>query len=181
MAQDAANVQVAVSGTASVAPTGTAAPTDSTTALNVAFLDLGWISEDGVTESYSDDSTEIKGNDGSVLRRVITGSAATLQLTLLESKTDVLELFHKGSTMTGAAGAFEMDVKQPATDKRSFVFDVLDGTEHLRIYVPTGEVTDRGDIVYRNSEAIGYNVTITCYPDASKVLLKKFSDNAAWA
>jgi hypothetical protein len=181
MANDAANVQVAVSALASVGPTGTTAPTDSTTALAVGFAGLGWISEDGITESYSDDTTEIRGNDGTVLRRVITGSSATLQFTLLESKTDVLELYHKGGTMSGSAGAFKIDVKAPNTDQRSFVFDVLDGTEHLRLYVPLGEVTERGDIVYSNSQPIGYNVTVSCYPDSSGVLLTKFSDNAAWA
>lgn len=181
MANDAANVQVAVSGKASVAPTGTTAPTDSTTALAAGFTDLGWISNDGITEAYSDDTTEIRGNDGTVLRRIITGSAATLHLTLLESKSDVLELYHKGGTVSGTSGAFKIDVKAPNTDPRSFAFDVLDGTEHLRIYVPNGEVTERGDIIYRNSEAIGYEVTISCYPNASAVLLTKFSDNAAWA
>lgn len=181
MANDAANVQAALSSKGYAGPTSTTAPTDSTTALNVGFTDLGWINEDGITEAYSDDQSEIRGNDGTVLRRIISGSSATLQMTFQESKSDVLELYHKNSTVTGSAGAFKIDVKAPSGDLRSFVFDVLDGSEHLRIYVPLGEVTDRGDITYTNTGAIQYNVTISCYPNTSGVLLSKFSDNAAWA
>jgi hypothetical protein len=41
MALDSDNVRVAVSGAVYVAPTGTTAPTDSGTALDAAFIDLG--------------------------------------------------------------------------------------------------------------------------------------------
>ena len=180
MTADAANVQVALSGHASVGATSATAPTDSTSA-TTEFDDLGWISEEGVTEAYSDDKTVIRGNDGTVLRTVISGSEATLQMTLLESKTSVLELYHKGSVVEDLGGGeAKIDVLAPQGDPRSFVFDVLDGDEHIRIYVPTGEVGERGDIVYANTVAIGYNVTITCYPDTNGVLLTKFSDSAAW-
>lgn len=183
MSDVAANVHIAVSGTLSTAPTGSTAPVDSTTALNVAFTDLGWIDENGVTEGHADTTTDIKGNDGSVIRRVITGSDMTLKAVLLEDKAAVNELYYKGSTIaTAGTGEHKIDIKMAVGDIRSFVFDTLDGATHTRIYVATGEVTDRGDIVYAaNGTPIGFEVTITCYPDANKVLATKFSDNAAWA
>lgn len=180
MTQVADNVAVAVSGEASVAPTGTTAPTDSTTALNVAFTGLGWISEEGVTESYSDDVADIKGNDGTVLRTVITGSKAQLKFKLLETKSATLELYHKGMSVAAAGTEHKIVVKAPTADKRAFVLDVLDGATHTRIHVPDGEVSERGDIVYANGEAVGYEVTVTCYPDSGKVLLTKYSDSSAW-
>lgn len=180
MASDPANVQVAVSGVVSVGPTGTTAPTDSTTALNVAFTDVGEIGDGGVVESYSDDTSDIRNNRGTVVRRVITGSATTLAFTMLETNAAALELFHKGSSVTGS-GPYSMEVKEAQTDQRSFVLDVLDGTTHFRLYVPVGEVTERGDVTYLNSEAISYPVTITCYPDADGNVLYKFTDSDALA
>lgn len=182
MANDAANVDVAVSGKAYAGPTGTTAPTTAVIALNAGFGDLGWVGEDGMTESYSDDRSEIRGNDGTVLRTVISGSAATLQFTLLESKAAVLETYHPGSTVeTDGSTGYKIDVVAPQGTTQSFVYDVIDGDTHLRIYVPTGEVTERGDITYTNTGAISYPVTISCYPDTNGVLLTKFSDSAAWA
>lgn len=183
MSQDADNVHIAVSGTLSTAPKGSAAPTDSTTALDVAYTDLGWIDENGVTESHADETTDIKGNDGSVIRRVITGSSMTLKAVLLENKSAVVELYYKGSTvaLAGAGPDHKIDIKMAQADVRAFVFDTIDGTTHERIYVPQGEVTDRGDIVYAaNGTPVGFEVTITAYPDNNKVLATKFSDNAAW-
>ena len=35
-------------------------------------------------------------------------------------------------------------------------------------------MTERGDVVYKNDEAIGYEVTITCYPDQNGVKAYKY-------
>ena len=36
-----------------------------------------------------------------------------------------------------------------------------------RIVVPSGKPTEIGDIVYTDSDAVGYEVTISAYPDAN--------------
>ena len=91
-----ANVLAAQTGAAKVAPTGTAAPTTSTSALNVAFTDVGGISEEGIVESWDDESTVIKDNSGATVRKIITGTEAQLAFTMLESRSDALELYYKG-------------------------------------------------------------------------------------
>jgi hypothetical protein len=179
---DSTNVLIGSTGAAYVAPLATAAPTTAVVALNAAFVDLGYLSDDGVTETYDDSTDEITAwQGGVVVRRVISSSSATLQFTMIESKVDTLELFHKGSTMeTDGATGFKMDVLAPTADRRSFVLDVLDGTTHIRLYVANGEVTERGEVTYANNgEALSYPVTITCYP-VDDVVLTKFSDSAAW-
>ena len=61
------------------------------------------------------------------------------------------------------------------------VIDVIDSDTHIRLYIPNGEVTERGEVTYANNgEALSYPVTITCYP-VDDVLLTKFSDAVAWA
>ena len=175
------NVRVGVTGELNVAPVGTTAPTTSVSALNAAFVGLGYVSEDGVTESYDDTVEDIVAwQNATVVRSTTTESKATLQCTLIETKGEVLELFHKGSAVSVvSAGQWKIDVEAPSSDPRAFVFDVLDGTKHIRIYIPSGEVTERGEIVYANGEPIGYDLTITAYP-INGVVLTKFSDDASW-
>jgi hypothetical protein len=178
----AAAVRVGITGELSVAPVGTAAPTTSVSSLNAAFIGLGYVSEDGVTESYDDTIEDIVAwQNATVVRSNTTESKATLQLRLIETKGETLELFHKGSAVSVvSAGQWKIDVEAPSSDPRAFVLDVLDGSKHIRIYIPTGEVTERGEIVYANGEAVGYDITITCYPDANNVVLTKFSDDTNW-
>lgn len=177
-----ANVLVAVTGAVKVAPIATAAPTTSVSALNVAFTDVGGIGDGGITEAWDDSSNVISDNAGNVVRKIITGTEATLAFTMLESRSDAIELYHKGDlVVTDGGSGYKIDVHKPSRDQRSFVFELLDGSTHLRIYVPIGEVTDRGDVEYVDSNSIQYPVTVTCYPTAAGVLMTKFSDSTAWA
>lgn len=178
----AAAVRVGITGELYAAPVGTAAPTSSTAALNAAFIGMGYVSEDGVTETYEDTIENIIAwQNATVVRAATTESIARLQCTLIETKGEVMELFHKGSQVAVVgAGQWKIDVKAAQADPRAFVLDVVDGAKHLRLYVPTGEVTERGEIVYANGTPIGFDVTITCYPDVNNVLLTKFSDDANW-
>lgn len=178
MALDPDNVRVGLTGAVYTAPIGTTAPTDSSSSFAAGWEDLGWIDENGVTESYSDNVKEIKGwQGGATVRRVISSSEATLKFTAIESNPLVLELYHKGDTV----GSNKIEVHAPTPDERAFAIDVIDGANHLRLYVPRGEVTERGDIVYKSDDAVAYELTVTCYPDADGLVLVKFSDDTDWA
>ena len=64
------NVSVAkpkITGAIYRAPLKTALPADATTALNVAFKELGYVGEDGVTNNNSADSDNIKSWGGAVV------------------------------------------------------------------------------------------------------------------
>src|SRR5690606_39474609 len=52
-------------------------------------------------------------------------------------------------------------------DRRSWLFDVYDGNVWERFFVPEGEITERGEITYAQGEMVGYEWTISTYPDAA--------------
>lgn len=171
MALDSDNVRVAVSGAVYVAPTGTTAPTDSSTALNAAFTDLGYVSADGIAETIDRSTNQIRAwQNGSLVREVTSEGTYTVSMTFLETNQDVLELYY-GATITG--GALDGD---PTTTggRKSFVIDVVDGATVERTYIPSGEITAVGERTLASGEAIGYNVTITAYADAGSTTFKKF-------
>ena len=177
-----AAVRIGVTGEVNVAQVGSTAPTDATTALDAAFTGLGLVSEDGVTESWDDSVDNIKAwQNNMIVRAQTTDSVATFQFVMIETKGKTIEAYYKGSTITATGlGKWKIDVKGAQSDPRAWVIDVVDATKHYRIYVPTGEITERGEIVYSNGEPIGYDVTLTCYADANGVLFTKFADDANW-
>ncbi|MFB4265302.1 hypothetical protein [Nonomuraea sp. GTA35] len=182
MALDAAKVRVAVTGAVYSGPSSAAAPTSATSTVPATYNDLGYISEDGVVEAYDEDVQDIQAwQGGAIVRTLISSSKATLAFTMIETKASVLEMYHKGSTVESLGpNGYKIDVKLPNVVRKKIILDVLDGDTHTRIYVPDGEVTERGEITYINDETISYPVTLTCYP-VNDVVLTKFSDDVNWS
>ena len=174
MALDSDNVRVAVTGAVYVAPTGTAGPSYSDDALNVAFVDLGYISADGIAESIDRSTTQIRSwQDGSLVREIVSEGTYSVSMTFIETKADVVNLYYGGAL---ASGEIDIDPRSSG-GRKSFVIDVVDGANIERTYIPVGEVTAIGERTLASGEAIGYEVTITAYADAGQdVATKFFSD-----
>ena len=170
MALTAANVRVGVTGAVYVAPIATALPTDATTALANDYDDVGFIHEDGVTETQDTDTEDIKAwQNGATVRKVQTSHDLMYQFTMLETNATVLEEYY-GDFTEGAASADDVvEITGEELPNRRWVLSVVDGLEVIRIVVPDGQITERGDVTYANNEAIGREVTITCYPDSTGV------------
>jgi hypothetical protein len=182
---DAANVDVAVTGAIYRAAIGTTVPTSPTSTLPAAWLEMGFVGEDGLSETPNDTTKEIKAwQNGTTVRRLITGSTYNFSFKAIETSAIVLETYHKGSAIVTAGGVSTLEVLTPSPQRWMFAFDVVDGDKHERIIIQDGEVTERGAIVYKNDEAIGYQMTVTSYPveneDGDLVVSVKLSDNAAW-
>lgn len=176
MALTVENVRMGTTGAAYVAPLGTTAPTDTTAAWAAGWKDLGWLNEDGITEEYDVDTENvIAWQNGAVVRTVVTESAALFTFVCIETKEETLKAYHSGSTISGTT-VKTMNVKAPTTDKRAWGFQVVDGARTLRIIIPNGEVTDRGEIVYQNEEPVGYEMTVTAYPATDGTVAVKIWD-----
>jgi hypothetical protein len=181
MALVADEVRVAITGELYSAPRGTTAPTAAATALDPAFRGHGYVSEDGVTESWDDSVNNIVAWQGATtVRAARTESTLTIACTLIQTRGSNLELFYPGSFVTANAAEWKLEVKPALSDPRAFVVDVIDGNDLIRIYLGNAELTERGEIPYQNGEAVAYPVTITAYPDDNGNLMVKFSNSAAW-
>lgn len=171
MATDVSKVRVGITGAVSKAPYGTAAPTDATTALNVAYIDSGAISEDGVTIALPDsgDSTTLKmWQNGAQVRtlRTLGDENATISFTFLETnKTSVETYFNTTVTQTATHGTFDYSPKLPSPF--AYTLDVLDGSNSHRYHIPRGVQASVGDLVYKNDEPVGYEVTLEIEKDAT--------------
>lgn len=165
MALNSENVRVAVTGALSVGTDSAVAPTDADTALGSGWADLGYVGEDGVTETRDRSTETIRGwQNGDVLREVVTEASVTYQARLVETKKETVEAYY-GAPVDSAGRLVIVPAKTGG--RKKWILDVIDGAQFIRAYIPQGEVTEVGDQVYANGEPIGYEITIRAYPDPS--------------
>jgi len=125
------------------------------------------VSDQGITESLSQTSKVIKDMYGTTVRRVVTEGEFSVKFTLIERSLGVLEAYY-GATATTSVGEGSIKVDPTATGgQKSFILDYIDGSEVKRIYIATGEITERGDLSSVKGDAEGYAITITAYPDTN--------------
>lgn len=157
---DSSNVRVAVTGGIYVSLDGTGTvPTDATSTIGVTFDELGYVSDGGVTQTINANSNDIIAwQNGDLVRKVQTSHDVTYSLTLLESSPEVLEAYY------GNYSAGHVEVTGDQLPRLPWVIDVFDGDERIRVSIPAGQITERGDVQMVNGDAISYPVTITAYP-----------------
>lgn len=144
------------------------APTDASSALNVGFLEVGAVTEDGITESTSQDRTDVVIWQRNQVARRLPGTASkTFQFAAAETRIFNLGLQFPGSTVATTGEGASVAEGAPTTDIRRWVLHGLDGNSKLRIYLPFGEITERGDVVWSANGINVYDWTITAYPDVT--------------
>ena len=103
MSNDADNVRAALNGSIFMAPKGTTAPADLTTPWDAAWVDLGYMSDDGVSMEYSTDVESIGAWQSlSPVRRILTSVDMTLGFTAIELKARTITAYFPSSTITEA-------------------------------------------------------------------------------
>lgn len=185
MAKDTANVRVYgdIDSAVFVGPFGTTAPTTPTAAPGVGFVEVGWISDDGLTETREIDSDQKRAWQGAaIVRTVRTSDTRRFKFVAWETNKTVMGLMRPGSTPTTSTGVTTTPVKAyTGQDIRAWVIDQRDGNINVRKIIPSGEVVEAGDIVSQNGEIVAYEMTIECYPDSNGVLYTELSDDPAVA
>lgn len=158
-----------VSGAIYRAPIGTQLPTDATTALNSNFKCLGYLSEDGLTNSNSPESGEIKAWGGDTVYTYWSSKPDTFGFTLIEClNLDVLKTVYGDDNVTGSLGTgitIKSNSKQQPNS--AFVIEMLLNGCVKRVVIPSAGVTEIGEISYSDEAVIGYATTLTAVPDAT--------------
>lgn len=152
------------------APKGTTLPTDAKAALDPAFKTLGYVSEDGLTNSNSPSSDTIKGWGGDTVATVQTEKQNTFSYTLIESLN--INVLKEAYGEENVNGTLETGIVIKANAKElpehPVVIDMTlrDGI-YQRIVIPNGKVSEIGDISYTDSDAVGFEITLTALPDTT--------------
>lgn len=157
-----------VTGAVYRAPIGTTLPTSTTDTLDAAFKELGYVSDAGIVNSNSPSSTSIKAWGGDPVLDVQTEKPDTFKMQFIEAtNVEVLKQVYGDDNVTGDLSTgitIKANSKEQAT--QALVIDMLlKNGAAKRIVLPSCKVTAVGDITYADGSPIGYDTTLSCYPD----------------
>ncbi|WP_369190159.1 hypothetical protein [Streptomyces sp. R08] len=131
---------------------------------------VGLLSEDGASEARDEDTSDFYAWGGKLIRTQRSKHKRTITVTALEDNLVVFGLVNPGSTVATATGVNTRTVKIPKSEKRAFVLEMIDGDITRRRHIPTGEVTEVGEVSLSESDLQAFELTITIYPDVNDVL-----------
>lgn len=174
MANTALNVSTGkprVTGGIYRAPIGTTLPTDATTDLGLSFVSLGYIAEGGVTHSFEVDSGEYRAWGGDLVMSMLNSKTHRFAFGMIEVlNPDLYKTIHGESNVTGTlTGSSGIKVTADGKDMTEYVYVfelAMRDNAVARIVVPDGKISELGDVVYSDSEAISFPVTITAVADS---------------
>lgn len=147
---------------------GATLPTDATSELGAEFENLGYVSEDGVTNANSITSENIKAWGGDIVQSSQTEKTDTFQLMLIQSlNVGVLKSIYGDENVTGTVETgLELKANAKEIPATPWVIDMILSEDTLkRIVIPRGKISELGDIVYNDTDPIGYQPTISALPD----------------
>lgn len=169
-AKNASTGKPKVGGAIWCAPATTALPTDASSTLANGFKCLGYVGEDGVTNNDALGVGEVKAWGGDTVLNYTESHTDTFGCKLLEvMNEDVLKAVYGENNVSGDIST-GITIKSNATERpyMVWVFEIVltDGALK-RIVIPSGKITEIGEIKYADNEAIGYEVTIGTVPDSN--------------
>lgn len=151
------------------------------------FDDSGYVSEDGITITPSESTETIRDWALNVLRRVLTEFDGTIGWTHLELSVGALKNYMgedkvdvtapteaTGTQVRAAIGGGLRPVK-------AWYFKLKDGDRRALVFVPHGQVTERGEIPLTASGAITLPVTLSTMPDKLGNSIYIFTDDGVVA
>lgn len=167
-----------VSGAVFRAPLGTTLPTDASSTLAAAFKELGYVSEDGVSNNNTPDTEKVKAWGGDVVLIVQNEMSDEWKLTLIESlNPDVLKTVYGDAHVTVSSSTNTITVEATAEQRMDAVYVIdmaMKGGALKRVVIPNGSLSEIGEIVYKDNEPVGYEITLNALPDTAGVNHKEF-------
>jgi hypothetical protein len=173
MALEPTHVVVAGTGAVHVAPEGTALPIDLVTPLPVAWTDIGYVTEDGCSFSFSRDQEDINAwQAAEPVRVLITNEPKTISFDLLEFDRESILLAFRGGTFTETTPGVPPYIYTPpdpgVTDVRAMVIDGVDGAQSFRFCFP--RVSLSGDVEWQlvRTDAVKLTMEFSVLASAEK-------------
>jgi hypothetical protein len=181
--QSTSEIVVGSNGDISAAAIGVAAPTNATTALASGWTNMGFLSENGATFTYSRTVEPIPvWQLFDPARRIVTGRDITLAFVMRQWNTATLRLAFGGGDVSGTPPNYVYEPPDPEDlDERQLCLDWVDGDREFRLYISHGMVTDNVETNIVRTAAADLPVTFAATPAAGTKPYKIFASDPAFS
>lgn len=138
-------------------------PTDGTSALDSTFVNVGYISDNGIENETDINTTDVTEMGGRTVLTVISSYSETYTFTMDETNAAALALRYGTSNVkTGPDGAITIDHTMPDGESLPVVIEIpMTNGKIKRILIPEASLSDVETITYSSGDAIGYGVTLS--------------------
>jgi hypothetical protein len=163
-APDGSKIKIAGTGAIWYAPTGTTLPTDSTTALNASFVNVGYVgNQGGFTLAQDYKTKEVTGwQNLDVLRLIPTQVSRSAKFSAIETNKTALQLAWGNATVTvGTSPAYSLTFPtSQATQEFVLVLDWSDGSASQRIVFKRAVFKSLPSVNFTRMDEINYDMEI---------------------
>lgn len=160
-----------VTGGIMVAPLGTALPTDATTALDPAFVAVGYVTDNGVTKSEKRNTGTIAAWGGDTIAATKKGMDVTVKLSMAELLNKIVQGLIYGDANVVATPAtsskgnlLKVTGTSAPTPKKVWVIQVFSDAATVRVVFPMAKVMDVGDTVFKDDQIAAADATLQAFP-----------------
>lgn len=160
MAIDAAEVRVAGTGHVYVAPAGTTMPSDVATALPADWSDLGYVTTDGVSFTFSRETEDLNAWQGDKIRVLTISEPKTVEFTLMQTDAAALQAAMGGGEVSGSAAEFKyVPPTKGENTERSMVIEFMDADITYRYAFSRVQVEGDVSFTLNREGAVEYPIT----------------------
>lgn len=154
-----------------IAPVGTKLPTDRKSPLDPAFMNAGYVSDEGWKESVDIDTTDAVTDErgDTVIASEASKYTEKLTFTLISMQKDSLAMQYGRNNVTDSDGEIVVDHNWGnAGDHWSVVLELLmKNDRHWRKVIADGNVTSLDEVGINKDDAVGREVELTYQNDAN--------------
>lgn len=168
---DPANISVGkgvAGGYMFVAPAGTALPEDNKTELDAAFVNMGYLGEDGISFSDSSSNDKFVDMNGDTIGTTAGEVEKSFTVKFNEVKKDSWAVIYGKENVTDSQGVLKVVDNGPTEEEHVAVFELLlkNGRKWRRI-VPRMKLGETGDWSVVYSELVAREATFTALKDGA--------------
>lgn len=185
MAQNASELGFATDGDILIAPYGTPIPEKISATPDPAYINLGYATTDGVTDSAGQEVAETEAwQSATPIKRKVTKRSKGLAATLLQSNRETFALAFGGGTWAETdPGEYEYTPPADTDDLPEYtvLVEVYDNDIHDRIILKRATMAEAVEVKRQRTEAAQYPVKFDALtPDGEDSAWSFQSDNPAF-
>jgi len=157
------------------APLGTTLPTLSSApwaTMPAAFLDHGWMGDDGMVNSMKRDVADHQAFGGDIVKVTQNKYTETLKVTCYESNMNVWATVFGAAAVTASGTTHRQTTISHSTamqPREVYCWRCIDGVKTRLIIAQQGQMITCDDVVFVNKDVLKYTITIQCFKPSPTV------------